>query len=91
MPNRGFLAAACRTIHCFVLLYESLFQATHVLVCVPVTKFQRETLFRSNRFAPYVLHGKTLFLKCAEIALVKQKPSGLENTCKNNFIASQIK
>ena len=28
---------------------------------------------------------------CAEIALVTQKPSGLENTCKNSFISSQIK
>ena len=41
---------------------------------------------RSRRFTPYVLYGKKIILKCAKIALVKQKPSGLENTCKNNFI-----
>ena len=27
-------------------------------------------------------------LQCAKIALVKQTPSGLENTCKNNCITS---
>ena len=30
-----------------------------------------------------------IILKCAKIALVKQKPSGLENTF-NNFITSQL-
>ena len=30
-------------------------------------------------------------MKCAKITLVKQKPSGPENTCANNFITSQIK
>ena len=30
--------------------------------------------------------AKNFFLKCAKIALVKQKSSGLENTYKNNFI-----
>ena len=47
-------------------------------------------LIRSRRFIPYVLYAKK-FLKCAKIAFVKQKPSGLENTCKNTFITSQIK
>ena len=47
---------------------------------------------RSRRFTPYryVLYGKDINLKCAKIALVKQKPSGLENTCKHNCITSQF-
>ena len=46
---------------------------------------------RSRGFIPYDLYGKNFFLKCANIALVKQKSSGLENTRKNNCIPSQIK
>ena len=46
---------------------------------------------RSRRFTPYSLYGKKLFLKCAKIALIKQKRSGLENPCKNNFKTPQIK
>ena len=59
-----------------------------------VTKVQWETrldLEGSARFR-YDLLWQEIVLKCAKIALVKQKSSGLENIhCKNNFITPQIK
>ena len=33
---------------------------------------------------PLCFVWQEIILKCAKIALVKQKPSGLENTCNNN-------
>ena len=39
----------------------------------------------------FAMPWQEIILKYAKLALVKQKPSGLENTCKNDFMTSQIK
>ena len=41
---------------------------------------------------PATTHARQeIILKCAKIALIQQKPSGLETTCTNICITSQIK
>ena len=56
-------------------------------------QIQWETLLDLEDLPSMICMARILFyfLKCAKIALVKQKSSGLENTCKNNFVTPQIK
>ena len=38
-----------------------------------------------------IIIWQAIILKCTKITLVKQNPSGLESTCKNNVVTSRIK